>query len=256
MRLTIVKPFFNAILSLPVATFMLASVALMPPAAALSIRVSQESTAGANDFDNNILGLINPFQTSSTLRNFYQYGNPFRASFNGPVPLTSDASHLFLVEAADGLGLFSVYDKPGDIGGGIAHMQFDLLGDTASILLTDDRSETGTATNGGRTFTTRNAWAPCCTDGVVLGSLDGDWTMFAQFTHLNSLQGGRLNRWLALSAEMADVPAFSQDLVLETGRRVRLDIAPEAVPEPATGLGLAIALALATRLKRNRKVVR
>ena len=41
-------------------------------ASAATIRVSQESAAGAGDFDANILGFIDPFSTPLTISDFYQ----------------------------------------------------------------------------------------------------------------------------------------------------------------------------------------
>ena len=114
------------------------------------IRISQESLAGAGDFDANVLGNIDTFSTTMTAADFYQYGSPNAASYNGelndgPLPVSS-LSQIFLVDASDGLALMVVHDNPND----------------------------GT---GGRTQT---RWIGCCTDGYAIGSLDGDWALFGQ----------------------------------------------------------------------------
>jgi len=76
------------------------------PAQAVIYRVSQESSAGAGDFDANILGTINAYNTAGTIAQFYKYSIGFAASFNGSVGLTPNKSHLFLVNASDGLNLW------------------------------------------------------------------------------------------------------------------------------------------------------
>ena len=61
-----------------------------------TIRVSQESSPGAGDFDANILGYISPYVTSSTTAGYCQYNIPDTAFFNGPVPPPSTASEPLL----------------------------------------------------------------------------------------------------------------------------------------------------------------
>lgn len=199
------------------------------------VRVSQESSIGAGDFDNNILGFIDPFNTTKTAKNYYKYED---ASFNGPAPtLVKDQSHLFLVDAADGLSLFVVHNKPhpgfSNEEHGSANMRFDLSGDTADLkLVDDDISDKAERSDGGTTFTSKHNWNRFRTDGLVIGSLDNDWEMLVQFTAAST----GLTSWLADSSSGASVP-----LEIETGRRVRLDFAPSppiSVPEPSSILGL------------------
>lgn len=206
---------------------------------ALAIEVAQESSAGAGDFDANIIGSIDPFTTTLTNSGFFSYGNPFNASFCdgvvdnciGRPSLISNESHLFLVDASDGLGVFIVHDKPNDGSGGSATNTFSLVGDTATVLVSDDPNEfTGTGTN----FTGNFNWIGCCTDGGVIGSLDGDWTMFLEFDSFTGLTG-----WTAVSANSQD----SVGLQLVNDRRVRLRSVSQQIPEPNTlaliGIGLA-----------------
>jgi PEP-CTERM motif len=232
------KSLFTA-LAIPTFAF---TVAISPIEAA-QFRVSQESTAGSADFNNNIVGFIEAFTTTKTLAQFYQYSTPFRTSFNGPVSLTSNASHLFLVKATDGLGLFSVHDKPQDGSGGEAQMQFDLLGDTASLIVNDDPEEP--VKGNGTTFIAYHSWASCCTDGAVLGSLEGDWKMFVQLTRFRAM-----DRWLALSGT-----GSSLALTLATERRVRIEATwndPHPVPEPTSELALLLVGAIGSLSARKR----
>jgi hypothetical protein len=210
--------------------------------------VSQESAPGAGDFDANILGFIDPFPTGLTAAGFYNYGgggNP--VSYGGALPvLTLNQSHLFLVQGSDGLSLFIVHDRPNVAnGGGAAQMQFDLLNDLAAILVRDDPGD-GYASVGGNLFTSNHNWVTPNTDGLAIGSLDGAFTMFAQFT---ASPTGLLT-WHALSANGSTI-----DLALEDGRRVRLDIV--AVPEPGTLLlcGLITAGVGGCALRRRRQAV-
>lgn len=209
--------------------------------AASLVRVSQESAPGMGDFDDNVLGFIEAFSSSETIKDTYNY-NRDNSSFQGPLALTSNVSHLFLAEATDGLGLFSVHDKPRpDNQDGQAQMQFNLLGDTASILVKDepeslDLDDRYTVNDSGTAFTIQQRWGECCTDGFAIGYLDGDWTMFAQFT---TAPNG-LDSWLAFSAASSESPI---ELVIDPGRRVRLDFPdeeqpPVSVPEHSSAFSL------------------
>jgi hypothetical protein len=189
-----------------------------------TIRVSQESSPGAGDFDANILGYVSPYVTANTTAGYYQYGTPYGASFNGPAPaLTSDRSHLFLADTADGVSLFVVHDKPVDGNGGTAAMNWTLVGDTAGVLVEDDPTETVIVV-GGTTFTSSHTWSPCCTDGMAFGSLDGGWSMIGAFT--NAIASTGMDAWHVYASDNSSIP-----LALETNRRVQLDYQYPIDPE-------------------------
>jgi hypothetical protein len=194
-----------------------------------TVRVSQESAPGAGDFDANVLGSIQPFslpaQTASTV---YQYGSPIGASYNGTViTAESSKSKLFLVETSNGLSLFVVHDRPNDGSGGRAEMRFELSGDTdgAARIVEDDPqspNDIGRAGNlfGPTVFQTVHEWVECCTDGVVIGALNGPWSMLVQFRNNSGvaipLRG--IDSWEATSANGSNVA-----LNLQLERRIRLD---------------------------------
>ena len=142
-------------------------------------------------------GTITPYSTLLTASDFYSYSN---SEFNGTWPsLTKNRSHLFLVDASDGLSLFVVHNSPANTGGssGSASMRFDLSGgDVAGILVKDDLLEGYSDT--GTVFTSQHAWNYNYTDGLVIGSLDGNWSMTAQFT---SSPTGLGSGWYAYSAD-------------------------------------------------------
>jgi hypothetical protein len=192
---------------------------IAPNSEAVQIRVSQESSAGAGDFDANILGFIDPFIIGLTTATFYQYGVPNGASYNGelnggPNPVSS-LSQVFLVDAADGLSLVVVHDNPNDGTGGSTQTRWNLSGDTAAQLQADDPGEPLAVSSGGTQFDSTKNWAPCCTDGYAIGSLDGGWAMFGQFL---ALPAG-IDQWAAVSSDGGSII-----LELEVARRVRLDV--------------------------------
>ncbi len=207
---------------------MLLLLSVATSAHALSIRISQESSAGAGDFDSNILGAMTPFVTSLSASGFYQYGSPNAASYNGelnggPTPLSS-LSQIFLVDASDGLSLMMVHDKANDGSGGRTQTTWDLVGDTAAFVLSDDPGESLTVSAGGTHFESTKNWIACCTDGYAIGSLDNNWSMFGSFTTLPT----GISAWSTVSSDFSKL-----DLTLAAGRRVRLDMAAP-VPEPST----------------------
>ena len=219
-------------------------VGVAPTAEAIQIRVSQETGAGLDDFDANILGFVSPFVAGvgDTAADVYSYSNPLAASYNGFAhggpDSVSNVSQLFLVDALDGLSLFIVHDRPLDGAGGSANTQYDLSGDTASILVRDD-NETGYTDTGVQFGATHN-WIACCTDGYVIGSLDGNWEMIGGFSSSSGLSS-----WQVTSSGGGNIA-----LVFVNGQRVRLDV---VVPEPATLalLGIALAGLGATRRRRQ-----
>ena len=191
-----------------------------------TIRVSQESSAGAGDFDANVLGYVSPYTTSLSTAGYYQYGTPYGASFNGPAPpLTSNRSHLFLADTMTGLSLFVVHDKPVDGCGGTATMKWTLTGDTAGVLALDDPAENVTVSGGGTIFESSHGWLPCCTDGMAFGSLDGQWTIAGAFT--NAIASTGMDEWHVHSSDGSSIAlAFERDM------RVRLDYCDPIDPEP------------------------
>ncbi|NEO83320.1 MAG: PEP-CTERM sorting domain-containing protein [Spirulina sp. SIO3F2] len=198
------------------------------------IRISQESQPHLGDFDANVLGFIDAIQTKQTAAEYYGYNQQNDASFSGAFNLLSNTSHLFLVDAADGLSLFVVHDRPQDSGWGRASMQVDLLGDDADLLVMDDSPQYDRYIAQDSTFLIQHGWGTCCTDGFALGALENDWQTLLQFTQAPI----GLQSWQAF----ADSNTTPIDLELAVHQRVRLDWVEDAetIPEPSTLIGLMV----------------
>jgi len=203
-----------------------------------TIRVSQESSAGAGDFDSNVLGFVDSYSSALTASEYYGYSTNFAASFDDgdqDVTLTSNKSHVFFVDGADGLSAFFVHDKPVDGSGGGALMTLDLVGDGASVLVRDDNEATGLP-SGPNHFEMNRAWSPCCTDGFVIGSLDDDWSLFAEFDAFTA----RGLTWTDFDGWWVFDGATSIDLASDLDRRVRFDLNPIPLPAAAWLFGTAL----------------
>ena len=195
------------------------------------IRISQESAPGLGDFDSNVLGCLAPYSTTVAASHFYGY-NPVTTSHDGaffcPV---ADRSQLLLAQTGSGLTLVVVHDgeSPADPDGGRAEMVFTLSGDADGSFFGAHDDPAGvdgyTGNPGDSVFTTVHSWPACCTDGMALGDLEGEWSMIIQFVEIDGNPGtppiAGLSEWVALSACGAEIP-----LVLQANLRVRLDQPP------------------------------
>ena len=199
------------------------------------IEVAQESSAGAGDFDGNVLGLINPFVTTLTASEFYNYSN-VNESYNGdlnggPAPV-SNQSQVFFVDASDGLSLVIFHDARDDGSGGRAKTSWQLSNDTASILVKDDPGFDVYSEVAGTVFSADHQWQECCTDGYAIGPLSGQWTMMGEFTELPT----NIDGWMAISSVSTTI-----SLAIDANRRVRLRPA-QPIPSPTTVALLATGL--------------
>jgi len=208
------------------------------------VRVSQESAPGAADFDENILGVIDVFdQSTLTAAEVYQFDGPIGNSYNGSItPAISNTSQLFFVDTIEGLMLFVLHDEP-DSDGGQVQMQFELFGDPdgAARVVEDDLSDTFRPGNtfGPFSFQTHHWWnatlAGTTTDGVVIGALEGPWSLLVGFTDVDGNPGNEmlgLTNWIATSVPGDPVPlalAVDQRVLLEAIEEASLDVLFEII---------------------------
>ncbi len=170
---------------------LMAASLLLTPLFALAdqdmVCVSQQNDEGVFEY----LGQVAVFDGGGqTAAQVYDYVGAVGSSYNGVSPsFMVDVSQLFLTQTSEGVSLFMVHDAPGG-GGGDADVSFTLSGDTAAVLVEDDPSEP-IINVGGTGFSSSHAWADCCTDGGVIGALDGSWSMLVDlisFTDITTWQ--------------------------------------------------------------------
>ncbi len=194
------------------------------------VRVSQESSPGAADFDLNVLGVVHPFASAASAETLYAYDYPWKETYNGAlIELIDGRSNLFLVESSEGLVLFVVHDRPSDGSGGTARVRVDVDDFTVApdLLVGDDPGDAYTVNPANGTVTGAWSWMSCCTDGMAVGPLTGPWSATVRF----ELSFSGLDTWVAAGDGDADLP-----LALELNRRVRLELlaAPGSCAAPLT----------------------
>ena len=232
----------------------IAGLALASAVSAASVRVSQESSAGAADFDANVLGFIQAYDysASGSVADFYSYNNPINFSYNGQNnggPTGTDGqTQSFFVIGNDGIGLVTLHDAPNDGTGGNAIMTHTVIGGVADAVAYMVRDDTGDGNlindiGGDRAFTTRHTWQNCCTDGSAIGDLGSNFIVYSEFD--GSPSG--LSIWYARGSQDEDIL-----LSMASDRRVRFDIVGE-VPLPASGMFLIGALGAIGVTRRLRK---
>jgi hypothetical protein len=178
------------------------------------------------------------FATDGTLQDFYGYAN---FSFNNPLldnALRDNTTHLFMVEASDGLGLAFVHDRIDSGSGGLVKMEFLFSGfNFPSFRVVDDLvSDPVTISNilgtSNWRFTSFNGWGAPFTDGGIIGSSStaSDWSIEAAFVPIVDANTGEvfpsngISRWEFLS------PGFGSTIA-------RVNLSPNLDPITPANLG-------------------
>lgn len=195
--------------------------------------VTQESAPGAGDFDLFPLGQLVAFPWSGSAETFYGYGIPESDSWNGPLSLEADRSHLVLSNTSDALTLSIVHDRaiPDDPDGGAAEVRLTLVDDPDGAVRTveDDPPpiDSYTGNPGDSEFTAAHEWLQCCSDGFAISGIDCGTLAYVSFEDVDGNPGTPaiegLTEWVGYSAEGGTIA-----LTLEEGRRVRLQVVPDA----------------------------
>jgi len=210
-------------------------------AQAFPIEVSQESAPGAGDFNANVVGFIDPINSNLSAASYYAYDLATH-SFNGPLTLISDTSHLFFVNSLiDGLSFFVVHDKRNDGSGGKVAMDIEIFNNPggAVIRAADEPNEEVQALNP-NFFKLKHEWDQCCTDGAAIGSLQGqEWSLHAYLTAPST----GMTSLLAISGSGSTL-----SLSLDPNRQVRFRV----IPEPTTA-SLLMGLGVVALLRRPRR---
>jgi hypothetical protein len=213
------------------------SVLFCAAAQAVPVQVSQESAAGAGDFDANVLGVIDVYATPLSTADFYAY-SPLSFSSHSPISYVSERTHVFFIDSAvDGLSLAIVHDKVNNGSNGSAHVNLSIVGDpdSATVRVGDEPYEVTPL--GPNDFDLDHIWGGCCTDGAAVGNLNGPWAAFVDFLGVPN----GIDSWFALSSTGGDV-----GLSLSVGRRARF----QPIPEPASATLLAALGAMLVLLTR------
>ena len=138
-----------------------------------------------------------PFEGTKGVVSWYQYGAPKGASANTGLALSNRTLEFLYADPTDGkYYVVIIHDAAPDSGGGKSTIQVSgAIG--ASVMIMDDPGEGNpnvnpTTGNG----TLKWVWAPCCTDGAVIGPLTAPfcvtltWTVSSGITGITTLDNG------------------------------------------------------------------
>jgi hypothetical protein len=205
------------------------------------ISVSQESTAGASDFDTNVLGIASYFPSDTDVKSLYAYNVPDNDSFYGPqVETIVDRVHSWVTTTATGIALLTVYDKPavdGGNGAGKAEVRIRFANwrgegcTNVGWAVKDDPSDNWyTKDSATCSFRAKHSWNQTNSDGFALDGIDPTSSVYLSFDDVDNdvstpaIQS--LENWYWYSPVGTPIR-----LELGVGRRVRVNLVPPCGPD-------------------------
>ena len=215
---------------------------------------------------NGVPFLLGTFDSTDSGAVFYQYGTPDAASANPvyppgtpdagtPIPLTDGAvqffAHVDTDEASPVLSIGVILDSANDGSGGSfvgsAVVSDPLVAPVLSdvvFTLSDDPGEASQPGGAGTPVTFSFNWAPCCTDGFVLGEFDPTDIFF----EMTVTAGSGLNDVIFLSPngvasnQSFPFPADQQFLITVSACDPATDPNQCIIPEPTVPVPAPLAL--------------
>lgn len=178
------------------------------------------------------VGVIDGYATAESAADYYDFtgANPDLPP-DAPT-LVSNRSHLFVIESAgSGVCLVFIHDRRADELGGAAETRWTLIGDAngADWLVQDGipPADDYAGGAGDSVFAAAHEWPAANSDGGVIGSLNGCWSVVGMFTDFGDGPGNEivnLESWAAYSP--GDI---TLGFALEADRPVR--VAPVLNPD-------------------------
>ena len=151
-----------------------------------------------------------PLSKAESAVDYYTYNTPFSASGDPDFGTVSSVGFIWLYENSltGDISLGLIFDKPNDGSGGSVKMSFAGVPATGFVEVKDDPGNVITVTGADW------VWSPCCTDGAMLGGLNGLWDISLT---LESASG--VDRWFFLNGPSPSGPVLvdldmSRDLVI------------------------------------------
>ncbi len=181
--------------------------------------------------------IVEPLSQAESAGLFYGYNTRYHASADTGFE-TSSKSFLFLYRdtSSGELSLFMVHDRYLDNGGGSSMLNFAGIPEGASWTVKDDPESLGdryypAAHNLG--WAARWGWGYCCTDGGVIGDIDG----FSEITITPRYWSG-INTWVFVAGDANNptfitLPNLTEPVTISIAAiSAPLDIKPQSCPNP------------------------